>query len=355
MTIIYSHGGNIARAAREYGIPEKDFIDFSASINPLGPSPTVYKAITEELWRITHYPDPDCGQLPAMLARHLGVGKENLSLGNGGAELIFTLPRALRIKSALVAAPTFSEYAEAVKASGGAVEYFSLGREIEGIQHSLTGVDAIFICNPNNPTGVVQDRSFLMPLIDWAEKAGVFVIVDEAFMDFVQDRREISLMSEACCRSRLVVLYSMTKFFGIPGLRLGAAVANPETTAMLKKSKDPWSVNVLACAAGQAALRDKKHMEDTLRIVREERSYLFSELSSIPGVKPLPSAANFLLIDISGTGLTPGTLVEKMGRWGILVRNCSNFHGLEIPCIRVAVRNRDQNQTLLKVLKRVIG
>jgi len=132
MTIISSHGGNIARAASEYGIPEKDFIDFSASINPLGPSPAVYKAINEELWRIAHYPDPDCGQLPALLADHLGVGIENILLGNGGAELIFTLPRALKIKKALVAAPTFSEYAEAVKAAGGVVEYFSSHRSIAG-------------------------------------------------------------------------------------------------------------------------------------------------------------------------------------------------------------------------------
>lgn len=351
---VASHGGNLARAAREYGIEEKDFIDFSASINPLGPAPGVYRAITEEMWRIRHYPDPDCGLLPELLARHLGVDKRNLVLGNGGAELIYILPAALKIKRALVAAPTFSEYAGAVSVSGGEVEYFSYGRGIEEIIEHLPGNDAVFICNPNNPTGRVIDRSSLMAVIEAAEKSGAFAIVDEAFMDFVEERLEISLMGEACSRSRLVVLYSMTKFFGIPGLRLGAAVASIETAGLLKKSKDPWSVNTLAAVAGVAALTDKKHMEETLKLVNEERSYLDRGLSSLPGVRPYPSAANFLLVDISGTGLTPAEMVEKLGRMGVLVRNCSNFIGLDAPCIRVAVRNRDENNTLIDAMKSIL-
>lgn len=351
---VASHGGNLARAAREYGIEEKYFIDFSASINPLGPAPGVYRAITGEMWRIRHYPDPDCGLLPDLLAGHLGVEKANLVLGNGGAELIYILPAALKIKRALVAAPTFSEYAEAVTALGGEVEYFTYGRGIEEIIECLPGKDAVFICNPNNPTGRVIDRSSLMKVVEAAEKLGVFAVVDEAFMDFVEERQEISLMGEAYSRSRLVVLYSMTKFFGIPGLRLGAAVANTEIAGLLKKHKDPWSVNTLAAVAGVAALTDKRHMEETLRLVNEERSYLGRRLSALPGVRPYPSAANFLLVDISGTGLTPSEMVERLGRMGVLVRNCSNFKGLDVPCIRVAVRNRDENNRLIDAMKSVL-
>ncbi|MFZ5647639.1 MAG: threonine-phosphate decarboxylase CobD [Bacillota bacterium] len=351
---IASHGGNIARAAREYGIPEKDFIDFSASINPLGPAPGVYRAITENLWRIRHYPDPECGRVPELLARHLGVEKDNLILGNGGADLIYILPNALKIRRALVAAPTFSEYAEAVYASGGVVEYAAYGRSIEEIISYLPGNDAVFICNPNNPTGRVIDRSSIMAVLEAAEEAGILVVVDEAFIDFVEDRAEISLMGEACSRSRLVVLYSMTKFFGVPGLRLGAAVARPEIIRLMKKSKDPWSVNTLAAVAGEAALTDKRHMEETLKLVKEERSHLFLGLSSLPGVRPFPSGANFLLVDITGTGLTPGEMVEKLGRKGILVRNCSNFKGLDLPCIRVAVRKRDENDALIDAIKSVL-
>lgn len=354
-----SHGGNVARAAREYGLSEKDIIDFSASINPLGPSPGVYRAVMEEFWKIRHYPDTDCGDLPALLAEYLGVGRESLLLGNGGAELIYILPRAIKADRALVLAPTFSEYARAVEAAGGRVQYKVLGRAgadslADEAAGYLAGCDALFLCNPNNPTGQLFKREELIPLIDAAERAGAFVIVDEAFMDFVPDRESVSLMPMACSRPGLVVLYSMTKFFGIPGLRLGAAVAAADLIGRLKKLKDPWSVNTLAVAAGQAALRDRRHMADTLKTVWEEREYLFNSLSAIPGLKPFPSEANFLLLDVSGTGMESNELVERMARVGILVRNCANFYGLDTRFIRVAVRTRGENDSLLKSLKCII-
>lgn len=355
-----SHGGNIGQAARRYGFPEKQIIDFSASINPLGPAPGVYRAVTEEVWRIKHYPDPDCGDLPRLLTDYLGVGGENLLLGNGGAELIYILPRALKIRRALVAAPTFSEYARAVEAAGGRVRYIILpisgtvlpAREAAG---HLAGCDAVFLCNPNNPTGQLFRPGDLMPLLDAAGEAGAVVVVDEAFMDFVAGREDFTLMPLACARRNLVVLYSMTKFFGIPGLRLGAAVACPEVIGRLKQLKDPWSVNALARVAGQAALRDRSHMVETLKTVKEEREYLFSTLSSMPGLRPFPSEANFLLVDISGTGMKSGELVEKMARKGILVRNCANFYGLNESYIRVAVKTRPENESLVRVLKSIIG
>lgn len=355
-----SHGGNVARAAREYGLSEKSIIDFSASINPLGPSPGVYRAITEEFWKIRHYPDTECGDLPALLAEYLGVGRENLLLGNGGAELIYILPRAIKIARALVLAPTFSEYARAVEAAGGKVQYKVLGRSggdglADEVAGYLPGCDAVFLCNPNNPTGRLFSRSALVRLADEAEKAGACVIVDEAFMDFVPGRESVSLMSLACSRPGLVVLYSMTKFFGIPGLRLGAAVADSGLIGRMKKMKDPWSVNTLAVAAGEAALRDGGHMAETLKTVREEREYLFAVLSSVPGLKPFPSEANFLLVDISGTGLKSHQLVEKMAEMGILIRNCANFYGLDTRFVRVAVRTRAENDALLKALKSLIA
>lgn len=354
-----SHGGNIALAAREYGLSEKKILDFSASINPLGPPPGVYQAVTEEFWRIRHYPDPDCGDLPRLLSGYLGVGRENLLLGNGGAELIYLLPRALKIRRALVVAPTFSEYALAVEAAGGRVRHLtlpvsgpvSLAGEAEG---HLSGCDAVFLCNPNNPTGRLFSPGELLPLLEAAERAGVAVVVDEAFMDFVPGREEYSLMSTACTRRSLVVLYSMTKFFGIPGLRLGAAVACAEVIGRLKGLKDPWSVNALARVAGEAALKDEKHMAETMKTIREEREYLFSSLTSVPGLRPFPSAANFLLADVSGTGMTSAEVVEKMAGLGILVRNCANFYGLNNYYIRVAVRTRPENQSLINALKGVI-
>ncbi len=355
-----SHGGNVARAARELGLPEKSIIDFSASINPLGAAPGVYRAISEESWKIRHYPDTEHGNLPALLAEHLGVDRENLLLGNGGAELIYLLPRAVKISSALVLAPTFSEYARAVEASGGLARHLFFFRpdqgspSVEPADH-LAGVDALFLCNPNNPTGRLMAREELLPLVDEAGRAGAYVVVDEAFMDFVPARDNFSLMATVCSRPNLVVLYSMTKFFGIPGLRLGAAVASADVISRLKKVKDPWSVNAMALLAGEAALKDRGHMADTLKTVREEREYLFYSLSSIPGMKPFPSETNFLLLDISGTGVSSSALVEKLAVAGILVRNCANFHGLDQRFVRVAVKTREENNALLNALTEVIG
>lgn len=354
------HGGNIARAARQYGLSEKSITDFSASINPLGPSPGVYQAVMEEFWRIRHYPDPDCGDLPGLLAGHLGVLRENLLLGNGGAEIIYLLPRALNISRALVLAPTFSEYAGAVEAAGGTVNYLAAsgpGWDLPAgeIEEQLPGCDAVFICNPNNPTGRLYHLRDLQLLLDAAGRAGAAVIVDEAFMDFVPGRENFSLMPLACSRRNLVVLYSMTKFFGIPGLRLGAAVGCRDIIARLRRVKDPWSVNALARVAGEAALKDSKHMEETMKTVLLEREYLYTALSAVPGVRPFPSRANFLMVDISGTGMNSGELVDRLARKGMLVRNCANFYGLNESFIRVAVRTRPENEALVSAVKSVTG
>lgn len=357
----HQHGGNLARAARVYGLPEREFIDFSANINPLGPSPGVFRAVGENLWRICHYPDPDCGRLKELLAGHLDVPPESLVLGNGGAELIYLLPGALQIKRALVVAPTFSEYASALIAAGREVDYYCLPLEgdislcLEQLKYSIGDYSAVFICNPNNPTGLALRSRQLEPLLGAARKSGATVVVDEAFIDFVDRRDECSLMSRAAETPNLVVLYSLTKFFGIPGLRLGAAVARPDLASRLNRVRDPWSVNALAQVAGEAALLDKAHMEATLELVRTEREYLYRRLSALDGIKPLPGAANFLLVDISGAGKTVAELIPLLGRRGILVRDCSNFRGLEGQYIRVAVRNREENDKLIASLRSVLG
>lgn len=357
----HQHGGNLARAAREYGLPEQHFTDFSASINPLGPSPLVFRAIAENLWRIRHYPDPECGHLKKLLAGHLGVPPESLVLGNGGAELIYILPRALGINRALVVAPTFSEYAAALQAAGREVDYFYLPLEGEmdpflaELKYKISDYDAIFICNPNNPTGRLFQAGELTPLVEAAVEAGVTMVVDEAFIDFVDNRRECSLMALAAVTSGLVVLYSLTKFFGVPGLRLGAAVADPELSMRINRARDPWSVNALAQVAGSAALLDKEHMRATLELVGIERDFLSGLLSALPGVKPLRGAANFLLVDISGTGKTVGEIIPLLGRRGILVRDCSNFQGLHGQYIRIAVRSRSENEKLIASLRSALG
>jgi threonine-phosphate decarboxylase len=355
------HGGNLARAAREYGLPEQLFIDFSASINPLGPSPEVYRAITENMWKISHYPDPDCGAMDGLLAAYLEVPRESIVIGNGGAELIYLLPATLKIRRALIVAPTFSEYAEAICAAGGEADYYCLPPEgdatghLEQLKLKIPDYNAIFICNPNNPTGRLFTSGELAPLVDAADSAGTILVVDEAFIDFVDRRRECSLMPRATSTRSLIVLYSMTKFFGIPGLRLGAAVTHAGLVRAIKRTADPWRVNVLAQVAGEAALRDREHMRATMEVIRGEKDYLFAALSGMTGVRPIPGAANFLLVDLSSSGKKMEEIIPELGRRGVLVRDCSNFYGLNGVYIRIAIRTRPENDKLLGMLGEVLG
>lgn len=355
------HGGNIVRASRRYGLPAEHFVDFSANINPLGPSREAVAAIVESLGLIASYPDPDCGELRSALAAYLGVAEDLLLMGNGAAELIYLLVRVTGRRRALIPAPTFSEYGLSVLTQGGQVAEVPMEEEkgfrlpVQEILDHLPEVDLLFLCNPNNPTGRLTEAATIEKILDEAAGKGVMVVVDEAFMDFVPKRDFFSVMSLAGKRQNLAVLYSLTKFFGIPGLRLGAIAGPRELIGRMGAAKDPWNVNTLAQVAGLAGLKDRKHMEDTNRLVREERKYLLEGIAGITGLKPLPGAANFILVNVAGSGLTSGELTDLMGRRGILVRDCRGFSGLEGRYIRLAVKTRPENQRLLHSFEDILG
>ncbi len=355
------HGGNITNASSKYGLPVEKMIDFSANINPLGPSRIVYSALTNSLGLISRYPDPDCSELRTILADFLGIRQDLILMGNGAAELIYLLVRVTKCKKALIPVPTFSEYGLAVLSQGGEVLEVSMDENngfslpVGKIISCLPEVDLLFICNPNNPTGCLVDRTTICYILEEASRHGVLVMVDEAFMDFVPQRSDFTVMPLVGRNPNLVVLYSMTKFFGIPGLRLGAVAAPGKLIKLMNYSKDPWNVNVLAQVAGVAGLRDLEHMEETNRLIKDEKMFLFDGLESQPGTKPLLGAANFLLADISETGLTSGELTDILGKRGILVRDCTGFSGLEGRYIRLAVKTRAENELLLSCLKAVLG
>lgn len=358
--LIHIHGGNITLASKKYGLSKEKIIDFSANINPLGPSKKILEAITNNLGAIINYPDPDCTELRELLADYLGIDRDQLLMGNGAAELIYLLVRNTGCKKALIPVPTFCEYGLAVLSQGGEVftvkmleeEGFSL--PVEGIINLIPHVDLLFICNPNNPTGRLVERAAIEQILEHAAKHGALVVIDEAFMDFVQQRARYSIMTTVGSNANLAVLYSLTKFFGIPGLRLGAIAAPRDIIKRMDAAKDPWNVNTLAQVAGIAGLNDQEHMERTNTLVQRERAYLFEELQSIPGLRPLPGAANFILLNVSDSGLKSSELTELLGRRGILVRDCNGFSGLAGRYIRVAVKNRPENEILLGTIKDVL-
>ena len=352
------HGGNSAEIARKYDLDERRIIDFSSNINPLGFPSSVTKLLMKDTSTIARYPDTHSTNLRKVIAPRIGADLKNIIVGNGSTELIYLLPRVFKPRVALILQPTFTEYQSSLFSSGCALRYLSLKEryhfraDIDKVVASLPKIDILYICNPNNPTGVLLNKDVLKPLIDEAGKRNVLLVVDESFMDFSGDD---SLAEEAVKREKLIVLHSMTKFFGIPGLRLGYLVAHGKTAERINKHKEPWSVNILAQRIGLACLEDDAFSARTRQFVAQERHYLYDQLNSIEGLKAYDSSANFLLSKIVKKGLTSTELYSALAREGILIRDCRSFRGMGAKFIRLAVKKRKQNQRLIKSLKSIVG
>ncbi len=353
------HGGNILAAARKYGRDPDAFLDFSTNTNPLGPPPGVEEVYFRSFPLVGRYPDPEeTRRLKAQYASFFGVSPENIVFANGATELIYLVFQAVRPRRVLIPGPTFREYDRAARAFGARRVHLRLsplrgfvpGRE--ALRRAAAGVDLAFICNPNNPTGNLVPREVVEDLAAACRRTGAFLVSDESFLPFHPAWRELSLIPEACRRRNVLVLVSLTKIFAIPGLRLGCGLAHPETAALLEELQPPWSVNSIARAVARELLRDPGYLEATWRLVAAERAYLEEGLRRLPGAAPFPSAANFLLVRL--TGKTAAEVEEGLGKRGILIRNCSNFAFLDARYIRVAVRRRPENEFLLAELSEVL-
>lgn len=350
------HGGNLKEAAKLYRLGEEDFLDFSANINPLGPSPHVWREIQKALPGIIHYPEPEAGELKEALASHLGVPGEQLVLGNGGAELIYLISRFFSPKRIVLTAPTFGEYGqgappgvEILRLDLNAKAGFPL--DMESFGTILEKGDLVFIGNPNNPTGVLTPKEQVLKLASLAAQTGAVLVVDEAFMDFVPNSQSVA--QEVAAYSQLMVVGSLTKIFALPGLRLGYLVAEEALAAQLERLLPPWRINSLAQAAGLASLKDQEHLQRSIAVISQERDYLVSNLKQL-GFHPFPGAANFLLVSSHSLGITGEMLQSFLGPRGVLIRLCHSFYNLDDYYFRIAVRTREENDRLLGLLKEAV-
>jgi threonine-phosphate decarboxylase len=357
----FEHGGNLYAAARQAGTAPAAFLDFSANINPLGLPAAVRAAIEDALPLIVHYPDATAAALKEAISRRYAVGTELITCGNGAAELLYVLCYRRRPRRVLVPAPTFSEYERAARAAGATVDYFPLTAadgfrlDPEALTERLAGVDITFLCNPNNPTGRTFSRSAAERIIAAAARHGGLVVVDESFLDFLADAADLTCRPLMATYHNLIILQSLTKFYAIPGLRLGFALAQPPIGQLLAAGKDPWNVNSLAQAAGAAALADDDYRRAAIAAVAAARSQLAAGLAALPGLLPLPATANFIMADIAGTGHTAASLRQAMLARAILIRDCSNYPGLGDSYIRLAVRTPADNRQLLAALEKTIA
>jgi len=355
------HGGNIQEICSRYGLEPGGLLDFSANINPLGYPPGLSKTLREGLSSILHYPDINCTRLRRAICQKTRHKEEEVLIGNGSTELMYLIPRAFRPQKGLVFEPTYSEYGRALRLAGANVEKLvstgdtSFRPDLGSASGKLTSGQSqmVFLCNPNNPTGNLIKKEEILALAEGLPQS--LIVVDEAFMDFVDEPHKYTVLPEAGRVKNLIVLRSMTKFFGYPGLRLGYMVAHREVISQAEGHKEPWTVNALAQLAGEAALKDEDFIFRSREYMASEKSFLYRELSRLGGIKPIPPTVNFITSKITLEGLTSAGLKEMLIRKGLLIRDCSNFPGLDDKYFRVAVRRREEDLLLLQALGAVLS
>jgi L-threonine-O-3-phosphate decarboxylase len=357
------HGADVLEAADKAGLKRESILDFSSSVNPLGPSEKALEAITAGFGQIPSYPDSCSKALRKAIASHYkGIGKGNVIVGNGSTELIYLFAEAFMQKGdvALVPAPSFGEYENAVRKTGEKVKYVKLGKDFQAnpanFERIITAKTKIlYLCNPNNPTSSLTSPEKLAEIIEIALAKDVLAFLDEDFLEFVEGEEKLSMIDRVGNYPNLFVLRSFTKIFGLTGLRIGYGIASEEITSILMNAKIPWNVNCLGQAAAIAALNDKAHLKRTLDLIKEEKALLLRELSKIKAFKIFPPDANFIFINIRKSGFNAGQLKEKMLKQGVLIRDCSSFAGLDEFYIRVAVKTRPENERLLAGFKESLG
>jgi threonine-phosphate decarboxylase len=348
------HGGDVDAAARDAGIEPGEIIDFSASINPLGSPSSARQAFINSFEKISRYPDP-CGlALKEMLAKHHGMKPGEVLVGNGSTQLIYLLCAALHPRTALVIGPAFSEYTHALALAGTDVRMLSL-TEDSGFQFSTEKLmaawekncDILFLATPNSVTGQLIPKAEIENIARLASFRKRFVVVDEAFIDFVEDESVKMLVRH---NPFLIVLRSLTKYYALPGLRLGYLIGEAGRVAQLAAYQEPWSVNGPAMSVALACLEDAGFAAKTERWLEREREFLFNRLRTLEGLHPFPSKVNFLLVKIVKLGIDALQLRSFLLRKKMLIRACNSFTELGGNYFRVAVRRRKDNRRLLAAL-----
>lgn len=351
----YGHGGDLQTAEETYGRAKEEWIDFSANMNPLGPPKVIKKIMADQWAQIAHYPDPAVRQLRQKLSETYGIPSECILVGNGAAELIDLVIRCFKFDRTALTRPSFTEYEEAILKENKAIYELPLNVENSfildehDVERAIEEVDCFFLGHPNNPTGQLVPFPILQQIID----SGKMLVLDEAFIDFLQVEEQMSLVQKVTQYENLIVIRSMTKFFSIPGIRLGFLAAHPSIIDRLNQYKVQWSVNYLAQLIGVSLLNETEYIEKTKPWLANERKWLKDELTSL-GFHVNPSETNYLLFSTQNEQLSAQKLQVKLAQKGILIRDASLFKGLDETYCRCAVRLRQENEALIQALKEVL-
>ena len=346
------HGGDWAGFEERY---HRTPLDFSVNVSPLGVPEGVGRAIQKAAAAADRYPDPLCGRLRAVIAEKEGIPAEQVLCGNGAAELIFRAVLAKKPHRALLLAPTFAEYEAALRTVDCEIAYHPLREENDfalevGILGAiLPDTDMVFLCQPNNPTGLTTPRLLLCEILERCRAVGALLVLDECFCDFLDEPTAHSLIGELRHPGELLILRSFTKLYAIAGVRLGYCLsADTALVEAMALAGPPWSVSSLAQAAGLAAMEETDYVRQVRALIRAERPWLTEKLRGL-GLRVIPGEANFLLFRCEIPLAAP--LAQK----GILLRECGSYRGLDDSWYRAAVRTHGENQRLTQAIEEVLA
>jgi len=354
------HGAELLGAAEQSGIKPEVIIDFSSSVNPLGPSKKALESAQKSFSQIAAYPDSNSNYVRQFIARHFGISKDNIVVGNGSTELVYLFADVFlkRNDKAVMPAPTFGEYEGAVCKTGETSKFVKLNKDFDidssAFKREMAGAKMIFLCNPNNPTSMLIPRDVLIEIVEAALAQDTLVFLDEDFLEFVEKERSLSMISQINKFSNLFILRSFTKIYGLTGLRVGYGIANKDIIEVLLSAKIPWNVNCIGQAAAVAALKDEEHLRVTLELINKEKIWVANELRGLKGFAFSIPDANFFFIDVHKSGFTATELKNGMLKQGLLIRDCTSFKGLDEYYIRVAVKTHDENLRLIEAFKRIV-
>lgn len=356
------HGSDLEKIEKVYGIKKEEIASFAANVNPLGISPKLRATLAERIDSIMSYPDREYTSLRKHIADYVQADMDKIIVGNGSTELISLLIQIKKPKKALIVGPTYSEYEREISLGGGSTLYYRLEEEnnfilnIASLEKAITEeIDLLVICNPNNPTSTAISRNDMRKILDICKQKGIFVMVDETYVEFAEDLNKISSIPLTDYYNNIIILRGISKFFAAPGLRLGYAICgNVDLLKEINQRKNPWTINSLAAVAGEIMFTDEQYIKDTKELIASERSRICNILNSWKNIKYYPPTANFILVKIEKEGITSKDVFDTAIKKGLIIRDCSTFPFLDNKFIRFCFMTPQLNDALLEVLQELL-
>lgn len=357
------HGGDLDAIERIYKIPRNEIIDFSGNINPLGIPDSVKKAIRDNAELVCTYPDVSYKKLRTSIGSYTGVDPENIMVGNGSTELISLFIKSVSPKKSVIISPAYSEYQRELKLIDSDVNLFPLMEkdgfklDIPRLKEELNNnVELLIMCNPNNPTGSFLTLNQIDDLLKYCKEKNVYLMIDETYVEFSDTEKQVSAMPLVDKYDNLFIIRGTSKFFAVPGLRLGyCACSNKKLMDFVSSKKDPWSVNMLANLAGIVMFEDKAFIEKSHNLIISERNKMIKELSKLDKIKLYDTQSNFILIKILDNSITSSQVFDILIKDKIVIRDASDFPYLGSEFLRFCILSPEHNDLLLSKLKNILA